>query len=413
MDPNRFNFFKVVRVFALFLKCVKIWFNKNTKTGRNSRILSRHTNTIGIKNDKMLQPLVDAKPVSRVGDKVVEAFTSLTEDEIQLSLDYFFHKASAEVKSFVHPKHYDKISFEQGGILYFTGRVPLDSISFECTMTNKMLDLSTGTFIVPLIERYSPLGLSVTNYIHWYNPNLNHRGVESTIRGTITIAHIFGVRDVAKMLRKQCRGRRYLLKKRVDVEMSLLPSSRLCVAPPYFNTQVDLCGHFFAYSKHNKRSTLKVWLCVFVCCTIDVCPVGGHNFHGKVERKIRTINETIYKTAHDARLSVLEWETLAAEISNTINNLPVAIGSETEDLEHLDLLTPNRLKLGRNNIRSPVGVIKVSDKFDLILQINSDIFNAWWETWLVSAVPKLVPQPKWFGNDEHIGEGDIVLFRKK
>ena len=479
MNPNRFNFFKVVRIFALFLKCVKIWYKKSDKTGRESKVLSRYVNTVGFRNEKLLQPLVNAKPVSRFNDKSSENFTSLTEDEIQLSLDYFFRKASEEVRSHLHPKHYKDVSFEIDGILYYTGRVPLDNISFKCTITDVMSDLSTGTFVVPLVERYSPLGFSITNQVHWYDPNLNHRGVESTIRGTMTIGHIFGVRDIAKMLRKQCRRCRYLLKKTVDVAMGPLPNSRLCVAPPYYNTQVDLCGHFSAYSKHNKRTTLKVWLCVFVCATtgmtsikvmegydatqfllsfsrfasdsgypkklladsgsqlingcenmvismcdvkgtlcreygveFTVCPVGGHNFHGKVERKIRTIKETIHKSAQDARLSVLEWETLSAEIANTINNLPVAIGNETEDLENLDLITPNRLKLGRNNDRSPVGVIEVSDRYDRILQINSDIFTAWWEAWLTSAVPKLVPQPKWFHNDQHVQEGDIVLFRR-
>ena len=480
MDPNRFNFYKVVRIFALFLKCIKIWYKKNDKTGRKSKVLSRHVNTVGFRNNKLLQPLVDAKPVSRNNDKSLEDFTALTEDEIQLSLDYFFLKASEEVKSHVHPKHYKDISFEIDGILYYTGRVPLDNVSFKCTITDVMSDLSTGTFVVPLVERYSPLGFSVTNQVHWYDPNLNHRGVESTIRGTMTIAHIFGVRDIAKLLRKQCRRCRFLLMKTVDVAMGPLPNTRLCVAPAYYNTQIDLCGHFLAYSKHNKRTTLKVWLCVFVCCTtgmtnikvmegydatqiilafsrfatdagypkklladsgsqlinacenmiinmcdvkgglsrqygveFDVCPVGGHNFHGKVERKIRTIKETILKSAQDARLSVLEWETLSAEIANTINNLPVVIGNETEDLENLDLITPNRLKLGRNNERCPVGVIEVSDRYDdRILQINSDIFTAWWEAWLTSAVPKLVPQPKWYRNDKHLQEGDIVLFRR-
>ena len=36
----------------------------------------------------------------------------------------------------------------------------------------------------------------------------------------------------------------------------------------------------------------------------------------------------------------------------------------------------------------------------------------WWESWLTSAVPKLVPQPKWFKNDEDIKVGDIVLFNR-
>ena len=117
-------------------------------------------------------------------------------------------------------------------------------------------------------------------------------------------------------------------------------------------------------------------------------------------------------SVHNARLSTIEWETLCAEMANSINNLPVVIGNETSELENLDLITPNRLRLSRNNSRSPIGVVELTDRFDRILQINSDIFNAWWEAWLTSAVPKLVPQPKWFRNDEDIKVGDVVLFKR-
>ena len=29
------------------------------------------------------------------------------------------------------------------------------------------------------------------------------------------------------------------------------------------------------------------------------CPVGGHNFYGKVERKIKAVQESIEKSAHN------------------------------------------------------------------------------------------------------------------
>ena len=76
------------------------------------------------------------------------------------------------------------------------------------------------------------------------------------------------------------------------------------------------------------------------------------------------------------------------------------------------MITPNRLKLGRNNERSPVGPVDITDKFDRILKQNIDIFNTWWEAWLTSAVPKLVPQPKWFHNDGGVRVGDVVIFKK-
>ena len=38
----------------------------------------------------------------------------------------------------------------------------------------------------------------------------------------------------------------------------------------------------------------------------DVCPVQGHNMHGKVERKIREVNSSIEKSLHHHRLSILQ-----------------------------------------------------------------------------------------------------------
>ena len=142
------------------------------------------------------------------------------------------------------------------------------------------------------------------------------------------------------------------------------------------------------------------------------CPVGGHNFNGKAERKIRHVREVLNKSIRLQRLSILEWETLCSEISNSINNLPVAIGNESEELENIDLITPNRLRLGRNNQRCPVGPLEVTDKIERLMQLKLDVFQSWWETWLVSAVPKLLPKPKWFNSDEDVTKGDVVIFTK-
>ena len=43
----------------------------------------------------------------------------------------------------------------------------------------------------------------------------------------------------------------------------------------------------------------------------EVIPVGGHNFNGKVERKIREIRKSMNKTMNNLRLSLMQWETLA------------------------------------------------------------------------------------------------------
>ena len=79
----------------------------------------------------------------------------------------------------------------------------------------------------------------------------------------------------------------------------------------------------------------------------------------------------------------------------------------------MDLLTPNRLLLGRNNDRSPIGKMVVTSDPSRIIKNNQAVFEAWFESWLLCHVPKLMLQPKWFKYDRDIKKGDIVLFLKK
>ena len=467
LDPNRFRFSKVVRIVALIIKAAKLFLRGidkllskfNDHVPNDATIHSNHSifEKIGMKHDP----------------------TVLSDTELQYGLNYFFIKTTEEVKNFSHPKQYEKNSFEKNAILYHAGRVDLKNITFGCTLTDAMIDLSSGSFNVPIVDKYSPVAFSIINQVHWYHPTIKHCGVESTIRFIMNVAYILGVRDLVKSFRMQCTRCRYILKRTIEVPMAPASKHQLCVAPPYYVTQCDLTGPYRAYSVHNRRTTVKVWITTFVCATtgmtnlkimegydttqfllsfsrfsceagfprlvlidegsqhvrgcenmminmcdargvlkqefgldLKTCPVGGHNFHGKAERKIKAVQETMVKSMVGARLSILQWETLCAQVANTVNNLPVAIGNETEDLECVDLITPNRLRLGRNNERSPIGSIDIVDKYDSILKMNAAIFNSWWEAWLVAAVPKLVPQPKWFRNDKDINIGDVILFKK-
>ena len=142
------------------------------------------------------------------------------------------------------------------------------------------------------------------------------------------------------------------------------------------------------------------------------CPVGAHYVHGKVERKIQEIKRSITKTIRNNRLSVLQWETLGQQIANSINNMPICLGNKIELLENLDILTPNRLILGRNNNRNPTAPLEISNDFRRIIEGNNDIFTVWFREWLISFVPKLIEKPKWFVSEQNIGIGDVVLFLK-
>ena len=88
IDPNKRRFKTIVRIIALVLKFVK----NLRKKGR---------------------PLQDLKQVSKV--------ILFTENKLKEAENYFFKKATLEVKKFGKPSQYEKISAEAKGILYYNG----------------------------------------------------------------------------------------------------------------------------------------------------------------------------------------------------------------------------------------------------------------------------------------------------
>ena len=112
------------------------------------------------------------------------------------------------------------------------------------------------------------------------------------------------------------------------------------------------------------------------------------------------------------RMSILQWETLGYEVSNAVNNLPLGLGNKVSCLENLDILTPNRLLLGRNNDRCPSGPFRTADSFKHVLETNLGIYRSWFKSWLVSYVPTLMHRPKWHDSDGSVSIGDVVLFLK-
>ena len=134
---------------------------------------------------------------------------------------------------------------------------------------------------------------------------------------------------------------------------------------------------------------------------------------GKSNVKYKKLKSRSRRPCWTNDFSVIQSETCAEEIANRINDLPLAIGNIVSDFEAIDLITPNRLKLGRNNDRSPTGCVKTTSDSKKILETNQNIFNAWLENWLLSHVPNIMHQPKWFRTEYDLKEGDVDLFLKQ
>ena len=402
----------------------------------------------------------------------------ISTDEINAAEKYFYGKGTAEVIRFLPKSKYEKISTEKDGLLLYTGRIlPESQVTIVGKFTNVMKDLSSDTFLVPVLDRNSPLAYSIATEVHWYHPTARHCGIETTLRYVLKKCHIIEGRILMKIIKKSCHRCRYLSKRTIEMAMGPVSRFNMTIAPAFYYTQLDLSGPYLSYSPQHKRTTVKIWLVVFCCCstcavkikvmddysttgfiqavtrfaadhgfpkriicdegsqlvkgckemkidTINVqhqlsresridfqtCPVQGHNMNGKVERKIREIKTSLEKSLNNQRLSILQWETLSSVIANRINNLPLAIGDVIGDFECMDLITPNRLMLGRNNEHALDGLVLCDNPTKLIKE-NEKLFNAWFEMWLVVHVPKLMKHQKWFESDT-LAVGDIVLFTK-
>ena len=476
IDPNKFRFRKVVRILALVLMFVR---KLKSKIKKNHLVFISNDelpSQFSFRNDQyLITEGICSFPFNCPKGLVVV----LGKEFVIRALEYFYKKASKEIMEFCGKNAYEKISEEKFGILYYTGRIlPSQKFTNKIDLSDACIDLSTSSFCVPLVDKYSPIAYSIINEIHWYHDDAKHSGDDTVFRYVQQIAHIFDGRSLVTAIRHDCARCRFLRKRAIDVAMGPKSDYNFCIAPPFYVTQVDMFGPFSSYSYANKRATIKVWFVIFVCCTTgavdvrvtedytteaflfgfirfsckvgyprkllpdagsqlvkgcssmiitftdvrtklhkfgvdyEVCPVGAHYMHGKVERKIQHVKQYFSTNLNDQRLSVIQWETLGQQISNSINNLPIATRYVTKDIDNLDLLTPNRLLLARNNDRCPVGQLIVSEDVSKLVNHHNDVYEAWFRTWLVSYVPSLMFQPKWYKSDSHPKVGDVVLFLK-
>ena len=148
---------------------------------------------------------------------------------------------------------------------------------------------------------------------------------------------------------------------------------------------------------------------------VEIAPVAAHNFTGLVERKIRTVQETFAKIGLDKKMvHATGLQTLCKLVENHLNNIPLGFsyGRDAVNSPLLKIITPNMLKMGRINSRCLNGPLRFpTGPKDLMIKVE-ELYNAFYRIWNISAVPKLIPQPKWFKNSDEVKVEDVVYFRK-
>ena len=218
LDANKHRFITVVRIMAFVLKFMKL-----VKTKAPQKFQSN--------ND-------------------VNSIT-LSDEEILAVEEYFFRKATLEVKKFIKPTQYQKTSIERDGILHYSGRIlPTDNIKITGEISTVMKDLAVDTFCVPIIDKHSPLAYSLINDMHWHSKAAKHSGVETVRRYVLKTGFIIFGRELVKKIKTQCERCRYLGKKVIDVETGPISKHCITIAPAFYATHADICDPFKAYSLH-------------------------------------------------------------------------------------------------------------------------------------------------------------------
>ena len=199
----------------------------------------------------------------------------LTRRDIRYGENYFFWIATREVEQLIKTADL-KNTEKRGGIIYSTGRI-LDGTEI-LSPVQVMFDVHPLCFVKPVCERYSPVSYAIMAYSHVKDGI--HRSATATLRESRNYAFILRGRDLANEVRAGCRACIRFKSKLVEVEMGKLSQDRLCIAPPFYHTQVDLFGPLTARCEHNHRAVVKVWGCTFKCpatAAISVHAMPGYS----------------------------------------------------------------------------------------------------------------------------------------
>ena len=149
---------------------------------------------------------------------------------------------------------------------------------------------------------------------------------------------------------------------------------------------------------------------------VHISNAKAHTERGRVERKIGLIRATLEKTgvSTTSPMTAIQWETVFAKVASTLDDLPLAKGN-TSNVSSIgfDIITPNRLKLGRNNNRSLDGSgvrVELNPNLTRILENNRNVYNTWLQLF-IDNIHFLTLKPDIWRNSSRLPIiDDIVLF---
>ena len=339
------------------------------------------------------------------------------------------------------------------GLLRVKGRLQLSDLAFE----------SKHPLILPKCHGSELL----VKFVHF---SLSHSGVDAMIAATRRDYEVFGVRQMAKSVKRSC-----MFCQRCDVRAcneppAPLPRCRVTMAPVFSVTGIDFAGPVYCLDFPNT----KFYFCLMVCgvvravhlelvgsltsedfvlafrrfCALKRVPSviysdNGSNFIGGKrilssylgplavewrficprspwwggwwERLVRSVKNGIRKTIGKQCLTKVELETCLCEVAASINSRPLTfVGT---DVENKVPLTPNHFLSGQGNqsldsriVEDPenVGIETLSLRHQEMLQRQEDF----WKIWSSEYIRNLPPAFQKFKKEGNLNVGSVVLIKE-
>ena len=452
-DPNKYGWARAVRVLALVCKFI--------------RIKVKSWNPV----------YAPPKPPNDLLVPISSGKLTLTQYDIRFGMHYYYYLATLEVKQYVPEKEYINDTVLRYGILHHTGRIldghqvetpvdkfiDLEPLSFIKPIADRYSLIAYSVMIHAhtsvLHHRTTSATLTEARTILYV---LHGRDLAKQIRASCQFCRLYKLRLV-KVEMAPVDGTRLTIappfyitqvdlagpfsahsehnfRSIVKVWLCVFKCPATCAVDIHVMTKYSAPAVVQAYTRFAKshghpglmlvdQGTQLVAACngmeISIMdlshqlnCRFQVgvefraCPARAHNYQGCVERTIQEVKKLLGKVAKGVKMDIMTWETMAAWIANELNHFPIAVGSRT-DLDNLDIITPSRLLLGRNNRRAMSGYPRLDTPSRMMRQ-QDELYDLWWKVWRTEKLVDYIPQPKkWRETNRQVCVGDIVAFVKE
>ena len=113
----------------------------------------------------------------------------------------------------------------------------------------------------------------------------------------------------------------------------------------------------------------------------ETCPPQGHSSHGRIERVIRSLQESFTRSgASSTRCTATGWMTVGKAMEREVNNIPIGFlyeKSSSAGNPLLRVLRPSSLKGMNASDRAPRGLFTIPDQPEQHFDKVQTAYNLW------------------------------------